>query len=115
MGLYYDLPIYKDTYDFVLQIFRITKKFTREYKYSLGQDMKREVIALVRNIYRANKNYNKQPFLEKFLDDIEVLKLELRLCRDLKIISVGDYARTFEIIGSIAKQVQWWKNTTARK
>lgn len=115
MGLYYDLPIYKDTYDFVLQIFRITKKFTREYKYSLGQDMKREVIALVRNIYRANKNYNKKPFLETFLDDIEVLKLELRLCRDLKIISIEDYARTFEIIGSIAKQVQWWKNATARK
>ena len=51
MALYYDLPLYADTYSFVLKIFEITKKFDREYKYSLGQDMKKEAISLVRNIY----------------------------------------------------------------
>ncbi len=106
MALYYNLPLYKDTYDFILQIFRITGQFSREYKYSLGQDMKKEAISLVRNIYRANKHYDKRPFLDQFLDDIEVLKLELRLCKDIRLISVENYAKTFEIIGNIARQVQ---------
>lgn len=67
MALYYDLPLYNDTYTFVLKIFEITKKFDREYKYSLGQDMKKEAISLVRNIYRANKHFDKKPYLEQFL------------------------------------------------
>lgn len=75
MALYYELPLYKETYNFVLKIFEITKKFDREYKYSLWQDMKKEAISLVRNIYRANKHFDKKPYLEQFLDDIEVLKL----------------------------------------
>ena len=55
MALYYRLPVYQDTYKLVLKIFEVTKDFPREYKYTLGQDMKRDGIELVRSIYRANK------------------------------------------------------------
>ncbi len=112
MALYYDLPLYSDTYKFVLKIFHITKEFSREYKYTLWQDMKRESISLIRNIYRANKTVDKKIFLQTFLDDIEVLKLELRLCRDLKLIWVKDYSEIFEIISNISRQTQWWINKT---
>ncbi len=67
MALYYDLPLYKDSYDFILKVFNITSKFDREYKYSLGQDMKKEAISLIRNIYRANKTYNKIEYLLIFV------------------------------------------------
>lgn len=67
MWLYYNLPIYKETYDFILQVFHITRDFWREYKYTLGQDMKKEAISLVRNIYRANRNYNKKEYLLIFV------------------------------------------------
>ena len=35
MALYYDLPLYADTYSFVLKVFEITREFDREYKYTL--------------------------------------------------------------------------------
>ena len=76
MALYYDLKVFKDVYKLILLIFDRTKNFPREYKYSLGQDMKRHI--LVRSIYRANKVKNKTEYLESFLDDFEVLKLEIR-------------------------------------
>lgn len=53
MALYYDLPVYKDVYRLILKIFEYTKDFSREYKYTLGQDLKRDSIVLVRSIYRA--------------------------------------------------------------
>jgi hypothetical protein len=56
MALYYDLPVYKDTYQLILKIFELTKEFSREYKYTLGQDMKRDALQLVRSIFRANKD-----------------------------------------------------------
>jgi len=54
MALYYELPVYRDTYQLILKIFSYTKDFSKEYKYTLGQDMKRDAMQLVRSIYRAN-------------------------------------------------------------
>jgi hypothetical protein len=59
MALYYDLPVFKDVYQLILKIFEYTKDFPREYKYTLGQELKRDGINLVRSIYRANKSKNK--------------------------------------------------------
>jgi len=78
MALYYDLKVFKDVYQLILKIFEYTQGFPREYKYTLGQDMKRDAIVLVRSIYRANKAKSKTEYLETFLDDFEILKLEVR-------------------------------------
>ncbi len=47
MALYYDLPVFKQVYQLILKIFEYTKDFPKEYKYTLGQDMKRDGIQLV--------------------------------------------------------------------
>jgi hypothetical protein len=64
MALYYDLPVYRDTYQLILKIFEVTKDFPKDYKYTLGQDMKRDALQLVRSIYRANKSARKKEHLE---------------------------------------------------
>ena len=58
-------------------MFEYTQEFPREYKYSLGQDMKCDALQLVRSIYRANKANDKKAHLEAFLDNFELLKLKL--------------------------------------
>ena len=92
MPLYDDLKVFKDVYQLILKIFEYTKDFPREYKYTLGQDMKRDAIVLARSIYRANKAKSKTEYLEVFLDDFEILKLEIRLCVDMKILSIKKQA-----------------------
>lgn len=42
MAQYEDLPVYKATYDLLLGIFRFTKDFSREYKYTVGEKLKNE-------------------------------------------------------------------------
>lgn len=110
MALYYDLPVYRDTYKLILKIFECTKDFPKEYKYTLGQDMKRDALQLVRSIYRANKAKDKKEHLEHFLDEFELLKLELRLCKDLKILSIKKQAEFTELMESIGKQITGWRN-----
>lgn len=44
MALYSDLPVYKSTYDLLLAIFRFTKDFGKEYKYTVGESLKKETI-----------------------------------------------------------------------
>jgi hypothetical protein len=52
-----------------------------------GQDLKKDSMVLMRSIYSAKKAQNKKEHLEAFLDDFELLKLEVRLCTDMKITS----------------------------
>ena len=84
MALYYDLPVFKDVYQLILKIFEYTKDFPREYKYTLGQELKRDGINLARSIYRANKSKNKVEYLETFLDDFDERGLS-----DIQIASYG--------------------------
>jgi hypothetical protein len=80
MALHTELPVYRATYKLVLEIFVSTKSFPKEYKYSLGKDMERDVLVLMRCIYRANRAQEKTTFLNEFLDNFEILKLEIRVC-----------------------------------
>ncbi len=110
MALYYDLKVFQDVYRLILKIFEFTKDYPREYKFTLGQDMKRDAIVLVRSIYRANKAKNKTEYLEQFLDDFEILKLEIRLCVDLKIMSYKKQSEIAVLMDGIGKQITGWRN-----
>jgi hypothetical protein len=64
MAQYQHLPIYKQTYDILLRTMSATKDFPREYKYTLGQKIKNELIELVVMIYRANSATDKTRHIE---------------------------------------------------
>ena len=88
MAIYDTLPVYKVSYDFLLDLFKFTKNFDREYKYTLGEDLKKETTALIANIYRANSSQFKKELLQSARENLEVVRLYLRLVKDLKQISL---------------------------
>ena len=112
MALYYELPVYRDTYKLILKVYEVTGDFPKEYKYSLGQGMKRDALQLVRSIYRANKSVKKKQHPEAFLDDFELLKLEIRLCTDMKVLSFKKQAELSALMDSIGKQITGWRNAS---
>lgn len=112
MALYYHLPVYRDTYNLILKIFEYSRDFSKEYKYTLGQDMKRDALQLVRSIYRANKSASKKEHLEAFLDDFELLKLEIRLATDMKILPMKKQAELSLLMDGIGKQITGWRNAS---
>ena len=113
MALYSELGVYKDTYALLRKIYEVTKNFTKEYRYTLGEDMKRDAMQLVRNIYRANKHKNERKMhLENFLDDFELVKLQMRLCADMKLLTIKKHAELTELMSGIGKQITGWRNAT---
>ena len=111
MELYYDLPVFKDVYKLTLLIYSLTKDFFKEYKYTLGQNLKKDAMVLMRSIYRANKAQSKKEYLETILDDFELLKLEVRLCVDMKIITIKKQAEISLLVDGIGKQITGWRNS----
>ena len=109
MAIYDTLPVYKVSYDFLLDLFKFTKNFDREYKYTLGEDMKKETTALIANIYRANSSQSKKELLQSARENLEVVRLYLRLVKDLKQISLDKFIALNEQIESISKQLSAWQ------
>lgn len=112
MVMHTELPLYRDTYQLILKVFELTKHFPREYRYTLGQDLKRDALYLMRYIYRANKLTNRAEWLEAFLDNFELLKLELRLSVDMKLLSIRQQSLMSELLERIGKQVTGWRNAS---
>ena len=88
MALFSDLPVYKATYDLLLGIFRFTKDFSKDYKYTVGESIKKETIELLTLIYRANVKRDKNEVLQEARERIEVIRLFIRLMKDMQQISI---------------------------
>ena len=52
MGLAEELPVYKKSYDLLLQLFELTRHFKREYKYTIGNTLKNEVLVPIASILK---------------------------------------------------------------
>ncbi len=70
LALFSDLPVYKATYDLLLAIFRFTKDFNKDYKYTVGESIKKETIELLTLIYRANVKRDKNEVLQEARDQL---------------------------------------------
>ena len=112
MALYYSLPVYRDTYQLILLLFKLVKEFPREYKYTLGQDMRRDTMRLIRHIYRANRGEDRKEHLQDFADDFELVKLQVRLSQDLRLISPKQFSEVILLMDSIGKQISGWSRSS---
>ena len=88
MGLHQELPVYKASYDLLISIFEICSHFKKEYKYTVGESLKKETIDLLTLIYRANSRKDKQEILQEARERIEVIRLFIRLMKDMKQINL---------------------------
>ncbi|MDR0834171.1 MAG: four helix bundle protein [Candidatus Symbiothrix sp.] len=111
MALYYDLPIYKDTYRLLRATSVLIQNFPRDQKYAIGQEMRTEIKEMVRCIFRANQTLDKDPWLIRFAEQLEFLKLDFRTCVDDRLITPEQQANAWEFIDSIGKQLNGWKNS----
>jgi hypothetical protein len=110
MALAQELPVYKASYDLLLALFMLTKNFNREFKYTIGETLKKEMIELITLIYRANSKRDKKDVLQEARERIEVVRLFVRLLKDLRQISVKQQVHLNEHIENVSKQLTALKN-----
>jgi len=109
MGQYDELPVFKAAYDLLLALFHFTKDFSREYKYTIGEKLKKETIDMVTLIYRANSRRDKFSVIQAAREQIEVIRLLVRLMKDLKQISMKKFVHINKRIENVSKQLTGWQ------
>jgi hypothetical protein len=111
MALYNHLPVYKDSYDLLKELFRFVKNFSREYKFTLGESIKNKAIEMIRNIYRANSSRTKGMLIQAARENAETIRLYIRLCKDLQQIDLEKFVRLNGLIESVSKQLTAWQKS----
>ena len=109
MARYDELPVYKASYDLLVEIFQFTKNFNREFKYTIGESLKKETIELITLIYRANSRRDKYQVLQEARERIEVIRLFVRLLKDLKQVSLKKFVFINKQIENVSKQLTGWQ------
>ncbi len=92
-----------------------TKDFPREYKYTLGQKLKDELVELVVVIYRANSAPDKEQHIRSILERVQAIQLMMRLSHDMRILTRRHYAALSEMTDNLARQAQGWLNKNSAK
>lgn len=115
MAIYDNLPVYKASYDLLVELFRLTKNFSREWKFTVGEEIKKETIEMIINIYRANSKMEKDEKIQKARENVETIRLLLRLLKDLKQVSLERFINLNEKIESVSKQLTGWQKSLKQK
>ena len=104
MATYNQLPVYKATYDLLLYVYQIGKNVQRDYRYTLGETLKKDLIMILTLIYRANSTRQKVETIIEAREKLVAVKLQLRLLHDLKQLSLKNYANASLMTESLSKQ-----------
>lgn len=107
------LPIYKVAYDLLDVITDLTKNMPRDFKQSIGGKLRDECVEIVTLIFKANVSHDKSAHLTSLIERLQVSELLLRLSRDKRLISTGQYAKAIELTSSIGKQANGWRRSAS--
>ncbi len=88
-----------------------TKLFSKEYKYTVGESLKKETIELITLIYRANSRIDKQATLQTAREHIEVIRLLIRLMKDMHQINLKRFVEVNQRVENVSRQIAGWQKS----
>ncbi len=113
MATHTELPISKVAYDLLIVATDLTKNMPRDFKASIGKEIRDECVRLTVLIFRANSAGDKTPYLDKLIERLQVVELLFRLSKDMRFISVTQYTRAIALTSSVGKQAGGWRKYAA--
>lgn len=115
---YEQLPVFKTIYNLTLQLYRSCQAMEREFRFTIGEKIKREMIDMMIQVYYANSasaTPDKLPYLGKALEQVEVMHLQLRLLHDLGQIPTKQLERINLYTEDISRQLAMWHQSLSSK
>ena len=109
MANYTELNVYKSTYALLYDLLAASKSFNRDFNYTLGENLKNEMINAMMYIWRANSVYDKDGHIGLARECIEKCRLYIRLLYDLRQISLEHFTKWNIAIQDISKQLAGWQ------
>ncbi|NLW85680.1 MAG: diversity-generating retroelement protein Avd [Planctomycetes bacterium] len=110
-----ELKVIQDFYDFMLWIIHHTEKFPRHHRYSLGLAIENRLQKILDLLLRAKFSPNKAGFLNDANMELEVLRFQVRLAKDLKAMPIKSHGHAATVMHGIGAQIGGWLSSKVVK
>ena len=112
MAIHTDLNIYKSAYELLQAVSALVKNFPRSVKPLLGGAIHDACLQIVLLVAKANAARQKMLHLDQMLERVMEAELLMRIAKDMKFISIQQYASAVLLTDSIGKQANGWRKAS---
>ncbi|HOF42866.1 MAG TPA: diversity-generating retroelement protein Avd [Candidatus Moranbacteria bacterium] len=104
------LLIFQKTYDFLLWLYPIINRIPKSHRLVLGRHLEELAISLLIFVVKANKarGQSRKAFQLQISDELDCLRILVRLTKDLRFMSVKQYTTGAEKINEIGRMLSAW-------
>ena len=106
-------PIFSKTYDLLRWLIPATCKFPRQHRFVLAAAVQQTTLRFQERIIEAARAPDPRPGLYQADTDLTKLRLYLRLCRDLELLSPGQYQHAARLVSEVSRLLGGWLKSTA--
>ena len=109
-------PILARTYDLVRWLIPLTVKFPRQQRFVLAESLQRTVLLIPGAADRGRVQRASRCRTCKQADvTLTKLRFYLRLCRDLELMSLGQYAHVTRMVSEVGRLLGGWQKAVTEK
>ena len=112
---YENLPVYKSTFDLLLQVYRITGNMQREYRFTLAEQLKLQLQKLLVMIYQANISDDKLKAIGDCRLQLVEVRILFQLAQELNQLKDKQAAQLSIKVSDISRQLQQWETYFKRE
>lgn len=102
--------LYQKTYDFLLWLYPIINRIPKSHRLVLGRKLEELAVSLLLLLIKANKARGQKRKLHQrqISDDLDCLRIFIRLTKDLRLMSVKQYTTAAEKLNEIGRMLSGW-------
>lgn len=105
-----DIPILQKTYDLYKLFYQYSLNFPKKDRFGIGQRCENQIMDLIEALIKASKarRENKKILLYDISTQLDILKIFIRLMKELNILDIKKYIQIQEYIHEIGKMLGGW-------
>ena len=109
----FDVPIFKKSYDLYKEFYICLKTFPKQDRYSLGQKSETVLTDILECLLTATglPKAEKLPYLDKASGKLNILRIYMRLAKDIKAMDNKRYVFFQDSVDEIGRMLGGWKKS----
>jgi hypothetical protein len=96
------------TYDLIVWLIPTLEKFPKSQRFLLGDRIQAVLLDILEHLIRAAYSKNKESALREANFKLETVRYLIRLCKDLKYLSIKRYEFASRSIDNIGAEIGGW-------
>ena len=105
-----DIPLIQKTYDLYKTFYQLSPNFPKKDRFGIGQRCENYLLTLIEGVIKASKSNKtqKMTILHEVSVKLDMLKIFIRLLKDLLIIDLKKYTLLQEKLHEVGKMLGGW-------